>query len=462
MNKQCPVVKNEFYELEIVSLGANGEGIGRKDGYTLFVRGAIPGDLIKMKVIKVKKKYGIGIIDTILSPSLDRVEPLCPIANKCGGCNIQHMSYEAQLKYKENLIAESLVRIGGLDDADIRSKLEPIIGASEPYYYRNKVQYPVRDNHGGIEIGFYAKGSHRIVETPRCYIQDVYNEEIVKTVRSFMMEHHVPAYNEELQKGLIRHIVIRKSHEKDVFHVTIVINGRKLPKVEILTNELMDLDKVEAVSLNINMENTNVVLGSTIINMAGPEYLEDNIKEIKYHISQKSFYQVNPQQTVKLYEKALEYAALTGNETVYDLYCGIGTISLFLAKQAKEVYGVEVVEEAILDAKENAKLNEIENVHFYVGKAEEVMPRLFKEKEITADVVVVDPPRKGCEESLLDAIIQMGVSKMIYVSCDPGTLARDVKYLVANGYYLDKICGVDMFSHSVHVETVVRISKIDS
>jgi len=444
------------------NLGANGEGIGRIDGYTLFVRGAIPGDKIRVKIIKTKKKYGYGIVADIIEPSNDRISPICPVANKCGGCSLQHMSYEGQLKYKESLIKESLIRIGEIDEALIEEISEPIIRANNPYYYRNKVQFPVRDNNGRIEIGFYAKSSHRIVETPRCYIQDTYNEEIIATIKKFMIDNQITAYNEFKHSGLIRHILIRKGATRDKFHVTIVINGKKLQKIKLLTENLMKLTKVEAFSLNVNQEKTNVVLGKQMINIEGPTYLIDNIKDISYQISPLSFYQVNPAQTVKLYDKVLEYTGLTGTETVYDLYCGIGTISLFLAKSAKEVHGVEIIDQAINDARENAKLNNIKNAFFYIGKSEEVMPELYVKKGIKADVVVVDPPRKGCDETLLKAMIEMAPKTIVYVSCDPGTLARDVKYLCGQGYILDKVCGCDMFCHSTHVETVVRLCLKES
>jgi len=290
MKKQCPVVKNEVYELDIVSIGANGEGVGRIDGYALFVRGALPGDKIEVRIIKAKKNFGIGIITRIIKPSKDRVEPICPVAKQCGGCSLQHLSYKAQLDYKENLISESLVRLGGLDDDYVRSISEPILGADEPYYYRNKVQYPVREDKGQLVIGFYAKGSHRVVETKRCYIQDTYNEVIIEIIREFMIKNHIKAYNEVSNKGLVRHIVIRKSYTYNKFQVTLVINGNKVPGMEILTKELMDLEKIESVSININKEQNNVILGNQVTTLEGPKYLVDNIKDISYHISPLSFY----------------------------------------------------------------------------------------------------------------------------------------------------------------------------
>jgi len=459
MNKQCPVEKNKFYDLDIVSLGSNGEGIGRIDGYTLFVQGALPKDKIQVKVIKTKKTYGYGLIAQILEPSPHRVEARCPVAHKCGGCDLQHLSYEAQLDYKQMLIKDSLVRIGQLDEEHIIEVMEPLIGADETYFYRNKVQYPVREEHGAIRIGFYAKNTHRIVETDCCFIQDSYNEVIVNELRAFMQEYQIAAYNEERTDGVIRHLVIRKSYSQDKFQVMLVINSKKLPHQEAFEARLKALEKVESFSININQEANNVILGKTLITVYGPKYLVDNIKDIEYHISPLSFYQVNPKQTEKLYAKALEYAGLTGEETVLDLYCGIGTISLFLAQQAKEVIGVEIVEAAIADAKQNAEINSITNAQFYVGKAEDVVPELYAKQSLKADVVVVDPPRKGCEQTLLETIVQISPKTIVYVSCDPGTLARDVKFLVANGYSVDKVCGVDMFSHTVHVECILSMIR---
>jgi len=461
MKQVCPVIKNEIYSMDITGIGANGEGIGHIDGYILFVDGAITGDHIEVKVIKTKKNYGFGRLVTILEPSKDRVEPRCPIAKQCGGCSIMHMKYDAQLEYKENHILDALERIGEQDRVKLEQKKDPIIGMDEPWFYRNKVQFPVQIISGKLLIGFYAKRSHRIIETPTCYIQDPYNEEIVDTLRDFIVENKISAYDELKHKGLLRHIVIRKSHHNQEFHVTLVINGQKFPYDKQLVEELQKLERVVGISLNVNQEKTNAILGSEMIHLDGQEYLHDQIGDIKYQISPLSFYQVNPVQTEKLYAKALEYVQLSGQEVVYDLYCGIGTISLFLAKQAKHVYGVEIVETAIDDARINAEINKIDNATFYAGKAEEVMPKLYKEDGIKADVVVVDPPRKGCDATLLDTIININPKRIVYVSCDPGTLARDVKILSQHGYQIDRWCGVDMFSHSTHVETVVLLSKVD-
>lgn len=460
MSKQpCPVTKNEIYPLEIHALGSNGEGIGRIDGYTLFVDGAIIGDHIMAKVMKAKKNYGFARLVEIVKPSEDRIEPVCPVARQCGGCSLQQMGYNAQLHYKAAQIKDNLERIGGLTREHIEASFEGIIGADEPFYYRNKVQFPVRDDQGQIRIGFYAKHSHRIVETKRCYIQDIYNEQIVEVLRNFMVDYGVSAYNEQTHGGLIRHLVIRNTSDRRKFQVTVVINGQKLPHEEDLIDAMKQLDKVENLNLNINTERTNVIMGRKMKTLYGDTYLVDHIEDIEYQISPLSFYQVNPEQTTKLYKKALEYAHLTGTERVYDLYCGIGTISLFLAQQAKEVHGVEIIPQAIEDARDNAGLNKMDNAFFHVGKSEEVMPRLYKEEGIKADVVVVDPPRKGCEASLIETIGTMAPDRVVYVSCDPATLARDVKLFDELGYKVDKVTGVDMFPMTTHVETCVRISR---
>ena len=460
MKQVCPVEKNRIYTMEITGIGANGEGVGRIDGYTLFVDGAMTGDHIEVKVIKAKKNYGFGRLVTILKPSIERVEPRCPIAKQCGGCSLMHMDYKAQLQYKRGHILDALERIGEQDRQMLEEKEETIIGMDEPWFYRNKVQFPVQVVSGKLLIGFYAKRSHRIIETPICYIQDRYNEQIIDVLRNFITKRDISVYDENKHKGLLRHIVIRKSHHREEFHVTLVINGQSFPHQQELIDTLTQLDRVVGISLNINQEKTNAILGSKVLHLYGQEYLRDQIGEIEYQISPLSFYQVNPIQTEKLYAKALEYAMLTGEEIVYDLYCGIGTISLFLAQQAKHVYGVEIVEAAIKDAKANADINRITNTSFYAGKAEDIAPKLYQEEGITADVVVVDPPRKGCDTSLLDTIIEMNPQRIVYVSCDPATLARDVKILNQSGYAIDKWCGVDMFSHSTHVECVLSMIRM--
>ncbi|MFP4698246.1 MAG: 23S rRNA (uracil(1939)-C(5))-methyltransferase RlmD, partial [Eubacteriales bacterium] len=443
--------KNEKYIIKIEDIGQNGEGIGKINGYTLFVKDALIGDEIKVKIIKTKKNYGFGKLIEIIKPSPNRIIPKCSIANKCGGCQIQHLNYKEQLRFKENKVKNTLERIGGFSNININ----PIIGMEKPFYYRNKTQVPVgQDKEGNIKIGYYATRSHNIIETEQCYIGDPINEQIINVIKEFMIENNITGYNEQKHKGLIRHILIRSGYiTKDVM-VCIIINGNKLPHSEKLITKLIEVPNIKSICLNINKEKTNVILGNQLIILWGKPYIEDYIGQVRYQISPLSFYQVNPMQTEKLYQKALEYAGLTGNEIVWDIYCGIGTISLFLAKKAKKVYGVEIVEAAIKDAETNAEINNINNVEFYTGKAEEILPRKYNAEDIKADVIVVDPPRKGCDEELLNTIIKMQSHKVVYVSCDPATLARDLKYLVKRGYELMEVQAVDMFPHTVHVETV--------
>lgn len=453
------VNKNDIVELTIEDIGADGEGIGHIEGYTLFVKDALMGDRIKAKVMKTKKSYGYAKLMEILTPSPNRVEPRCPIASKCGGCQIQHLDYKKQLEYKQNKVKNCLERIGGF--TDIAGKMEPIVGMEDPYYYRNKAQFPVGVNkEGEIVTGFYASRTHSIIDTSVCYIQAEVNEVILQIVKDFLKEYKISTYNEENHKGLVRHILTRVGFVTKEIMVCLIINGQELPHKDVLIERLKEIAGMTSICLNINKEKTNVILGDTVLTLWGQGYITDYIGEVKYQISPLSFYQVNPVQTKKLYEKALEYAGLTGHENVFDLYCGIGTISLFLAKKAKKVLGVEIVPEAIEDAKENAKINGIDNVEFLVGAAEDIIPDKYEKENIKADVIVVDPPRKGCEESLLETIIKIEPKRVVYVSCDPATLARDLKYLCEKDFVIEKVCAVDQFGHSTHVETVVLLSQL--
>lgn len=468
--------KNEEYIVKIEDITHEGEGVGKVAGYALFIKDTVIGDVVKVKVMKTKKTYGYARLTEIITPSPDRVEPICPIARQCGGCTLQAMSYEKQLEFKKNIIQNNIWRIGGLKDVIV----ERVIGMENPYHYRNKAQFPVgTDKNGNIIMGFYAGRTHSIIETERCYIGSTINEGILAEIKKFMQENNIPAYNEEAHTGLIRHVLIRVGFTTGQVMVCLIINGKRLPKAERLVEALRGLklpqdEKLKAapvitsIMTNINTEKTNVILGRECTTLWGSPYIEDYIGNVKYQISPLSFYQVNPEQTKVLYETALEYAGLTGNETVWDLYCGIGTISLFLARKAKKVYGVEIVPQAIEDAGNNAKINGIDNVEFFVGKAEEVLPRFYEEetkrlgKKVTADVIVVDPPRKGCEESLLRTMVEMEPERIVYVSCDSATLARDLKYLCNNGYEVEKCVGVDQFSQSTHVETCVLLCKADT
>lgn len=457
--------KNALVTLSITDLGSNGEGIGKVDGFTLFVKDALIGDTIQAKIIKMKKSYGYGRLMEILEPSPYRVEARCPQARACGGCQIQPLAYEKQLAYKENKVRELLERVGHVKDY----VMEPIIAMEEPWYYRNKAQFPVGQNkEGNIVTGFYAGRTHSIVPVEECFIQHPMNEQLMALVRRWMREYNISAYNETKHTGLVRHIFTRIGKYTGEIMVCLVVNGKRIPAADRLIDVLKNVRGMTSICLNINQEKTNVILGDTVKCLWGRPYITDKIGDVTYRISPLSFFQVNPVQTRKLYGTALEYAGLTGEETVWDLYCGIGTISLFLAQHAKKVCGVEIVPQAIDDARENARLNGIENTEFFVGKAEEILPEYYaryaEEHPGTwthADVIVVDPPRKGCDERLLQCIVRMAPERVVYVSCDPATLARDLYFLEKNGYKVEKVRCVDMFAHSVHVECVVLMSRVE-
>ena len=448
--------KNDMVTLEIEDCGTDGEGIGKADGFTVFVKDAVIGDRVRAKIIKAKKHYGYGRLMEILRPSAYRVEPKCPIARQCGGCQLQALSYEQQLAFKEKKVRGNLERIGGFSALP----MEPIIGMEEPYHYRNKAQFPVgKDKEGRIITGFYAGRTHTIIENRDCALGVPQNKEVLDRVLSYMEENRAEPYDEKTGKGLVRHILIRYGFFTGELMVCLIVNGKKLPKEEALVEKLREIPGMTSITLNVNEKKNNVILGEELRILWGQGYITDKIGDISYEISPLSFYQVNPIQTQKLYAKALEYADLKGGENVWDLYCGIGTISLFLAQKAGFVRGVEIVPQAIEDAKRNAARNGIENVEFFVGKAEEVLPREYEEHGVYADVIVVDPPRKGCDEKLLDTIVKMQPKRVVYVSCDSATLARDLKYLCGRGYGVDKVCPVDQFGMTVHIETVVRLQR---
>lgn len=448
--------KNDIVTLEIVDCGTDGEGIGKADGFTVFVKDAVIGDTVKAKIMKAKKNYGYGRLMEILKPSPYRVEPVCPSARQCGGCQLQAVSYEEQKVFKEKKLRGHLERIGGFHDLP----MEPLIGMDEPYHYRNKAQFPVgRNKEGRIITGFYAGRTHAIIENRDCTLGIPQNKDVLDRVIAHMEKYNIAPYDEMTGKGLVRHIFVRYGFFTGELMVCLIINGQELPHQKELIEKLCEIPGMTSISLNINKKRNNVILGEKVKTIWGQEFITDKIGDISYEISPLSFFQVNPKQTWKLYSKALEYADLHGEETVWDLYCGIGTISLFLAQKARFVRGVEIVPAAIEDAKRNAKINNIENVEFFVGKAEEVLPREYEKNGVYADVIVVDPPRKGCDEMLLKTILKMQPKRVVYVSCDSATLARDLRFLCDNGYELKKVCGVDQFPQSVHVETVVLLSK---
>ena len=449
--------KNDLVTLEIEDCGIDGEGIGKADGFTVFVKDAVIGDTVTAKIIKAKKNYGYGRLMEVLKPSPYRVEPKCEFARQCGGCQLQALSYDQQLVFKTNKVKGHLERIGGFTDIP----MEPIIGMDELFHYRNKAQFPVgRNKEGKIVTGFYAGRTHNIIENRDCALGVAENKEVLDRVIAHMEKYGIEPYNEATGKGLVRHVLIRYGYFTKEVMVCLILNGNKLPKEEQLVKSLCEIPGMTSITINVNKKHSNVILGEEIRLLWGQEYITDRIGDISYQISPLSFYQVNPMQTQKLYAKALEYADLHGQETVWDLYCGIGTISLFLAQKAKFVRGVEIVPAAIENAKENAKLNGLENTEFFVGKAEEVLPREYKKNGVYADVIVVDPPRKGCDETLLETMIEMNPERIVYVSCDSATLARDLKYLCERGYELRKVCPVDQFGMTVHVESIVLLSKL--
>ncbi len=455
--------KNDRFTVTIEDLAEDGSGIGRQDGYIWFIKDTVIGDVVEAKVMKAKKSYGFARLERVIQPSAKRVVPPCPVARQCGGCQLQAMSYEEGLRFKERKVWESLRRIGGFDGlryvtegsaeaADI--SFYPILGMENPWRFRNKAQIPFGSGKNGeILTGFYAGRTHTLIPHDDCLLGVEENRQILSIIKRYMRENGVLPYEEEAHRGLVRHALIRKGFRTGELMVCLVINGRRLPAAERLAAALCQLEGMASISYCINTERTNVVLGREIVHLYGPGYITDRIGGVKFRISPQSFCQVNPAQTEKLYGTVLEYAGLTGTETVWDLYCGIGTISLFLARKAGKVYGVEVVPEAVADARMNARLNGLANVEFYEGEAEEVLPRLYGQGQVCADVIVVDPPRKGCGAACLETIGKMEPARVVYVSCDPATLARDLKYLCENGYELKKVQCCDMFGWSGHVET---------
>lgn len=451
--------KDDLITVKIEDLSSEGLGVGHCDGMAFFIKDTVIGDVAEAKIMKLKKTYGYARLIRLITPSPERTEPKCPVARQCGGCQIQAMSYPAQLRFKAAKVRNNLIRIGTF----AHPPMEPIIGMEEPYRYRNKAQFPVgMSKDGRIIAGFYAGRTHAIIECEDCLLGVEENRVILDLVLEHMRTCHIRPYEEKTGKGLVRHVMIRKGFATGELMVCLVVNGDTLPHADALTEKLRTVPGMTSITLNINREQTNVIMGREIKLLWGQPYIEDMIGSVRFRISPLSFYQVNPLQTEKLYNKALEYAGLTGEETVWDLYCGIGTISLFLAQRAKQVYGVEIVPAAIEDAKANAALNGMTNAEFFVGKAEEVLPEKYEKEGITADVIVVDPPRKGCEESVLSTMIQMAPKRIVYVSCDSATLARDLNYLCHHGYELTRCCPTDMFGNSVHVETVVLIQRKDT
>ncbi len=480
-----PVQKNDEAVIDIIGMNHDGEGVGRVEGFTLFVPGALPGEKVRVKVLKTKKQYGYAKLLDIAQSSPDRIAAPCAIYDQCGGCQIQHMSYEAQLSWKRQHVVDVLERIGKLSvatessehtaevladsadgNADRMSRVQgvvvhPTLGMSEPWRYRNKAQVPIGVTEGGLVGGFYARGSHRIVDMNTCLIQDERNDEVVARVKEIGRMLGISAYNEETGRGLLRHVVVKTAFRTGEMMLVLVTNGRDIPHADAWIGSIREhIPHVASICQNVNTKRTNVIFGDETRVLWGRDVIYDYIGNVQFAISARSFYQVNPVQTEVLYSKTVEYAGLTGKETVIDAYCGIGTISLFLAQHADQVYGVEIVKEAIDDARSNALLNEMHNVKFEVGASEDVIPA-WKEQGITADVIVVDPPRKGCDPRLLDTILEMKPARVVYVSCNPSTLARDLRILEDGGYSTVEVQPVDMFPHTVHVESVALLVRKD-
>ena len=508
-NKEQSLQKNDLIMLEITDLTEEGQGVGKKDGLVFFVKDSVMGDWVEARILKVKKNYAYAKVEKLLEASPYRITPLCPVAGKCGGCQLQHLSYEKELSWKEDRIAQSLIRIAGLSPEEVESKKEGILGGVLSRY-RNKAQYPVqsrkeirsggatsvsdwkvdgkwpgknkieaKEKSSDLSMGFYGFHSHRIIETEDCLINSAENPLILECIKEWAREYKISGYEEETGKGLLRHIFLRKGFSTGEILLCLVLNGKSLPHGKELWERMQDLSlsveeggqvqgSIVGLCVNINEGSGNAILGRETRCLYGKDSIEDKIGELSFSISVPSFYQVNPVQTEKIYGKALEYAALTGEETVWDCYCGIGTISLFLAQKAKQVYGLEIVPEAIENAKKNAEKNGLQNAEFFVGAAEEVLPKWVEEQKREGkdvgnlvDVVSLDPPRKGCDETCLSAVLELSPKRIVYVSCDPGSLARDIKYLGEGGYKLEKWVGIDNFPRTGHVETVCLMSRKD-
>lgn len=460
--------KNDVVNIKIIDMDEKGQGIGKVEGFTLFVKDTVIGDVAEVKVMKTKKTYGFAKLMKIITPSPDRIEPACPYARACGGCQLQEMSYDAELRFKENKVKNNLIRLGGFPEEFTESIKEPIVGMNPCFRYRNKAQYPVGvDKEGNPIVGFYAGHTHDIIANTDCLLGREVNQKILRIILDFLKKEKIKPYNETTNAGLFRHVLIREGFKSGEIMVCIVINGKSFPKEKELCEKLVsEVPEIASICLNVNEEKTNVIMGNTTKVLWGKETVSDTLGEVKFNISARSFYQVNPVQAEKLYSKALEYANLSGKESVWDLYCGIGTISLFLARNAGKVYGVEIIPEAIEDAKENALANGITNAEFFVGKAEEVLPEFYSGKNdsdmLHPDVIVVDPPRKGCDEKCLETMLLMEPDRIVYVSCDSATLARDLKILCAEKYELKAWQVYDQFCKTVHCETVALLSKRES
>ena len=449
--------KNDETEILISDIGTKGEGIGKINDFVFFVDGALPGDICLIKILKVNKSYGYGKIIEIRKPSPDRVLSPCPVSDKCGGCSLMHLNYEAQLKLKQKKVKDSLERIGGFKNIEV----SPVVPMENLRGYRNKAQVPVRNVKGNLEVGFFAKNSHNLIPVTDCYIQTETSSSILEKIKEYAVLNAIPAYDEENHSGILRHVLIKTGFKTGEIMVVLAVNlkeGKPLKNQDSLIDSLKIVEGMKSIVLNYNSKKNNTILGISSKTLWGSDYISDYLGEMKFKISPLSFYQVNPVQTEKMYKKALEFADIKETDTVIDAYCGIGSISLYLAQKAKKVIGIEIVEDAVKDAEFNAQVNNIKNAEFIAGKSEEVIYDLIN-KEIKADVLVVDPPRKGCDERFLSAVADFMPEKIVYVSCNPDTLARDLKFLGEKGYNIKEVQPFDMFGFSYHVETVIMMTS---
>lgn len=453
---QPPVKKNETVMLTIEDVTSQGVGVGKVDQYPIFTPYVLPGETAEVKVVKVKKNYAYGKLLKVIAASPERKKPPCDVFYQCGGCQVQHMSYQAQLDMKRTIVKNALAKIGHLEHVPVH----PVIGMDEPYRYRNKIQMPVGEKDGKILMGFYQERSHRIISgMETCLIQNEVGDRIIATCRKLFNQLNIPAYDEINHTGVLRHVIVRTAYETNDSMVIFVTKTAKLPQQKALIQRLTEQHpEIKSIVHNINPQRTNVILGETTKTIYGADYIIDRIGSLQFKLSAKSFYQVNPVQTKVLYEKALEYAAVSADDIAIDAYCGIGTIALYLAQKAKKVYGVEVVPEAIMDAQENARLNGLDNVEFVAGEAETVLPQ-WQKAGVKPEVITVDPPRKGCDERFLQTMIEMQPKRIVYVSCNPATLARDLRILEDGGYRTLEVQPVDLFPQTYHVECVALLVK---
>lgn len=452
------VEKNKEYIVEIIDNGFEGEGIAKINDFTIFIPGAIKGEKVKILIVKVLSSYAFGKILEILEKSENRIEPDCKTYKRCGGCNLRHIKYQETLKLKQNAV-QSLV------DKTLKNKIrvKETIGMENPYYYRNKVQYPVGiDKNGKPQIGVFANRSHEIIPIEKCFIQNEKSEEIAKYIFELWNENNYTIYNEETRKGLLRHIVIKTGIKTNQYMCILVVNGQGFNNEKEFASKIVNKYKeITSIIVNSNMKNTNVILGLENRTIFGKEYIEDKLGEYIFKISPLSFYQVNPIQAEKLYNLGIEKAKITKEDIVFDLYCGIGTISLFMSKYAKKVYGIEIVEEAIKAAKENAKINSVDNVEFIAGDVEKVLSNIIYDRKIIPDIVMVDPPRRGLDNTSINNILSIKSKRLVYISCNPATLVRDLAKL-EEMYEVEEIVPVDMFPFTSHVECVALMGRKDN